>query len=86
MPHPGSGTVRSSQIKIRLSNIYENYCLKPLLLISVFLLNQARAGRRPARAWFLEITFMRTSVCVRACVCVSAPRAIKNYSREMKSE
>ena len=31
-------------------------------------LNQARAGRRPARAWFLEITLMRTSVCV--CVCV----------------
>ena len=23
-----------------------------------------------ARAWFLEITFMRTSVCVRVCVCV----------------
>ena len=32
-------------------------------------LNQARAGRRPARAWFIEITLMRTSVCV--CMCVS---------------
>ena len=59
---------------------YEEFCL------SCTFLNQARAGRRPARAWFLEITFMRTSVCVRVCVCVSAPRAIKNYSREMKSE
>ena len=39
-----------------------------------------------ARAWFLEITFMRTSVCVCVSVFVSAPRAIKNYSREMKSE
>ena len=45
-----------------------------------------------ARAWFLEITFMRTSVCMRVCVCVcvcicvSAPQAIKNCSREMKSE
>ena len=35
---------------------------------------------RPARAWFLKIDIVRTSVCV------SAPRAIKNYSREMKSE
>ena len=35
------------------------------------LLNQARAGRRPARAWFLEITLMRTSVCV--CLCVRPP-------------
>ena len=25
-------------------------------------------------------------VCVFACVCVSAPQAIKNYSREMKLE
>ena len=32
-----------------------------------------------ARAWFLEITLMRTSVCVCMClcVCVSAPQAIK---------
>ena len=46
-----------------------------------YLLNQARAGRRPARAWFLEITLMRTSVCVCVCVCVvcvSAPQAIRN--------
>jgi len=36
-------------------------------------LNQARAGRRPARDWFLEIAFVR-DVCVRACVraCVCA--------------
>ena len=36
-------------------------------------LNQARAGRRPARAWFLEIAFVREvsmRVCVDVCVCV----------------
>ena len=38
-------------------------------------LNQARAGRRPARAWFLRIAFvrevsMRVCVCVCVCVCV----------------
>jgi len=32
-------------------------------------LNQARASLRPARAWFLEITFVR-DVCMRVCVCV----------------
>ena len=76
--------------------------------------NTTPATHRPARAWFLKIDIVRTSVCVRvgvcvcvcvcvcacacacacacvracvrACVCVSAPRAIKNYSREMKSE
>ena len=47
------------------------------------LLNQARAGRRPARAWFLEIAFvrevsMRVCVDVCVCVCVSAPEAINN--------
>ena len=34
-----------------------------LLLTSIF-----KPGRRPAHAWFLEITCMRTSVCV--CMCV----------------
>ena len=37
------------------------------------LLNQVRASHRPARAWFLKIVPVRTSVCV--FVCVSAPRA-----------
>ena len=37
-----------------------------------------------AHAWFLEITFVR-EVGMRV-VCVSAPQAVKNYSREMKSE
>ena len=46
-------------------------------------LNQARAGRRPARAWFLRIAFvrevsMRVCVCVWMCVCVSAPEAMNN--------
>ena len=42
-------------------------------------LNQARAGLRPARAWFLEIDPVRI-VGMRACVCVcvSAPEAINN--------
>ena len=37
------------------------------------------------RAWFLKITSVWMCVCVVCvlCVCVSAPGAIKNYSREM---
>ena len=35
------------------------------------LLNQARASLWPACVWFLEITLMRTLVCV--CVCVRPP-------------
>jgi len=31
----------------------------------------------PVRAWFLEITFV-CDVCMRTCVCVSAPEAINN--------
>ena len=37
---------------------------------SKMFLNQARAGLRPARAWFLKIDPVRTSVCVFVCVCV----------------
>ena len=49
-------------------------------------LNQARAGHRPARAWFLKINSvrivgMRAYVCV--CVCVSAPEAINNQWRDV---
>ena len=39
-------------------------------------LNQVRAGLQLARAWFLKIDPVRTSVCV--FVCVSAPEAINN--------
>jgi len=39
----------------------------PLIPYSAKFLNQARAGLRLARNWFLEITFVR-DVCV--CVCV----------------
>ena len=35
------------------------------------------AGHRLARAWFLKIDPVRI-VCMRACVCVSAPEAINN--------
>ena len=42
-------------------------------------LNQARPGHRPARAWFLEITFIPPKyVCVCVCVCVSTPEALNN--------
>ena len=52
----------------------------------MILLNQARAGPRPARAWFLKIdpvriVGMHVRVCV--CVCVSAPEAINNQWRDM---
>ena len=47
-----------------------------ICLLQINFLNQAHAGHRPARAWFLEID----TVCERlfACVCVSAPEAINN--------
>ena len=45
--------------------------LQLLIVIDVFLLNQARAGRRPARAWFLKVEPVRiVSMCVYVCVCV----------------
>jgi len=42
-------------------------------------LNQAHAGWRLARNWFLEIAFVH-DVCMHVCVCVcvSAPKAINN--------
>ena len=43
-----------------------------------FFLNQAHAGWKPVRTWFLEIAFVR-----KVGVCVSAPKGINNYSREM---
>ena len=49
-------------------------------------INQARAGQRPAYVWFLEMTFVQEvgmHVCLSVCV---RPRAIKNYSHQMKSE
>ena len=46
--------------------------------VTFIFLNQARAGLRPARAWFLKIDPMRTSVCVCVCVCVCVrPRGYK---------
>ena len=41
------------------------------------LLNQARAGLWPAHTWFLKIDPVQI-VGMRACVCVSAPKAINN--------
>ena len=45
------------------------------------LLNQAHAGHRPARAWFLKVEPVRiVSMCMCVClrVCVSTPEAINN--------
>ena len=52
---------------------------------NINLLNQVRAGHKPARAWFpkidpVRIVSMRVRVCL--CVCVSAPEAINNYWRD----
>ena len=48
-------------------------------------LNQARTGHRQACAWFLEIDPVRERlyVCLRVCVCVSAPEAINNQWRDV---
>ena len=40
-------------------------------------LNQARAGHRPACAWFFKIDPVRI-VGMRVCVCVSVPEATNN--------
>jgi len=48
-----------------------------LVLYTRTFLNQARTGLRPTRDWFLEIAFVR-DVCMRVCMCVSAPEAINN--------
>ena len=50
-------------------------CMNGEIFIGLLFLNQARAGRRPARAWFLEITFILPKY---VCVCVSTPEAINN--------
>ena len=54
--------------------------LKLMYCILLQFLNQARAGLRPARAWFLKITSVRMYACVYVCVCVcvSAPEAMNN--------
>ena len=51
---------------------------KATTLLACFL-NQACAGLRPARAWFLKIDpVWIVGMRVRVCVCVSAPEAINN--------
>ena len=48
-----------------------------MLLVSLLFKPGARAGHRPARAWFLKIDPVRI-VGMRVCVCVSAPEATNN--------
>ena len=46
----------------------------PVSIVSMLLLNQARTGRRPVRAWFFRIASVRECryACVCVCVCVCA--------------
>ena len=51
-------------------------CIQQSIEVLLFcLLNQTRAGRRPAHAWFLEIdpVHERLYVCLRVCMCVCPP-------------
>ena len=52
------------------------FCSIRLTNYSAFL-NQARAGRRPERTWFLKMDPVWI-VGMRVRVCVSAPEAINN--------
>ena len=61
----------------RLYTDYLEYVTKSHIAMHTILLNQARAGSRPARAWFLKIDPVWI-VCMHVCVCVSAPEAINN--------
>ena len=49
--------------------VHTQICVSPLF-ISVMFLKQVRTGLQLARAWFLKIISVRTSVCVCVCVCV----------------
>ena len=64
---------------------YNHAMHKTTIFIIELFLNQACAGCRPTRAWFLKIDpvrivgmRVRVCVCVCVCVCVSAPKAINN--------
>ena len=46
--------------------------------VNALLLNQARAGLRPARAWFLKIDPVRiVCMCMCVCVCVFACECVR---------
>ena len=55
-----------------------------LILLSVTFLNQVHAGLQPVHAWFFKIAYF-ANFCMRVCLCVcmSAPKAINNYWRDM---
>ena len=52
---------------------FQSYYKAVYYKVVTVLLNQAHARRRPACAWFLEIVFVKTSVCVCVCVCMCPP-------------
>ena len=55
----------------------------PLYYELLLLVNQACAGHMSVCAWFIEITFVQTSLYL-FLVCVYAPKAIDSHSREIK--
>ena len=67
-------------VYIHISTTYVQYYSKVVLdgillgmvLVALVLLFKPGA-RRPKRAWFLEIVFVKTSVCVCVCLCVCPP-------------
>ena len=50
--------------------VYTVYSVENNVYVHYVILNQARAGRRPARTWFLRIVL---SVSVYVCVFVCSP-------------
>ena len=50
---------------------YLEYLTKGHIAMDTILLNQAHAGHRPTRAWFLKVDAVQiVSMCVYVCVCV----------------
>ena len=62
--------------KLITHSLYNKPC--PLPHLTEIFVKPAHAGLWLARAWFLEIVPVWTSVCVFVSVCVSAPEAINN--------
>ena len=76
-------------VSITLScGIFENIafaCYLSCMAHHTALLNQAHAGHRLARTWFLEIVPVWTSVCVFVCVFVCTQRKLGRPSADKVS-